>query len=56
MSGIIGADNRFAKDFNYPGTSTQGTIVAIYDVGLHDCLPRSIADGHRKKANFCHAA
>ncbi|RPB16305.1 general substrate transporter [Morchella conica CCBAS932] len=39
MSGIIGADNRFAKDFNYPGTSTQGTIVAIYDIG---CVVGSI--------------
>ncbi|RPA91539.1 general substrate transporter [Choiromyces venosus 120613-1] len=32
-SGIIGADNKFAKDFNYPNSTTQGTIIAIYDIG-----------------------
>ncbi|KAG5352549.1 hypothetical protein C0989_001767 [Termitomyces sp. Mn162] len=33
MSGIIGADNQFGKDFNHPDPTTQGTIVAIYDIG-----------------------
>ncbi|KAF8153924.1 general substrate transporter [Crassisporium funariophilum] len=33
MSGIIGADNQFGKDFNHPNPTTQGTIVAIYDIG-----------------------
>ncbi|KAL7274083.1 hypothetical protein RUND412_003028 [Rhizina undulata] len=33
MSGIIGAENRFARDFGNPDTKLQGTIVAIYDIG-----------------------
>ncbi|TDL25436.1 general substrate transporter [Rickenella mellea] len=33
MSGIIGADNQFGKDFNHPNPTAQGTIVAIYDIG-----------------------
>lgn len=39
MSGIVGANNRFAEDFNYPNTGTQGTITAIYDIG---CVVGSI--------------
>ncbi|KAK0201198.1 general substrate transporter [Desarmillaria ectypa] len=30
MSGIIGADNQFGRDFNRPDATAQGTIVAIY--------------------------
>ncbi|KAJ7055634.1 general substrate transporter [Mycena amicta] len=33
MSGIIGADNQFGKDFGHPNPTSQGTIVAIYDIG-----------------------
>ncbi|TFK37519.1 general substrate transporter [Crucibulum laeve] len=33
MSGIIGADNQFGRDFNHPNPTRQGTIVAIYDIG-----------------------
>ncbi|CDO71066.1 hypothetical protein BN946_scf184844.g70 [Trametes cinnabarina] len=33
MSGIIGANNQFGKDFGNPDPTTQGTIVAIYDIG-----------------------
>ncbi|KAJ7583572.1 general substrate transporter [Mycena floridula] len=33
MSGIIGADNQFGRDFGHPKPTTQGTIVAIYDIG-----------------------
>ncbi|KIJ61255.1 hypothetical protein HYDPIDRAFT_159851 [Hydnomerulius pinastri MD-312] len=33
MSGIIGANNQFGKDFGEPDPSTQGLIVAIYDIG-----------------------
>ncbi|KAF8134677.1 general substrate transporter [Mycena galopus ATCC 62051] len=33
MSGIIGADNQFGQDFGHPDPTTQGTIVAIYDIG-----------------------
>ncbi|KAF8889135.1 general substrate transporter [Infundibulicybe gibba] len=33
MSGIIGADNQFGRDFGHPNPTTQGTIVAIYDIG-----------------------
>lgn len=32
MSGIVGADNRFARDFNQPDAGLQGDIVALYDV------------------------
>jgi sugar porter (SP) family MFS transporter len=40
MSGIIGADNAFGKQFNTPSPTMQGTIVAIYDIG---CALGSIA-------------
>ncbi|KAF7563569.1 hypothetical protein G7046_g582 [Stylonectria norvegica] len=33
MAGIIGADNRFGKDFNHPDADMQGNIVALYDIG-----------------------
>lgn len=33
MSGIVGAENRFARDFNHPSTALEGTITAIYDIG-----------------------
>lgn len=34
MSGIIGANNQFGKDFNSPDSSMQGIIVSVYDVRL----------------------
>ncbi|KAF1991620.1 general substrate transporter [Aulographum hederae CBS 113979] len=33
MSGIIGADNQFGRDFNSPDANLQGLIVSIYDIG-----------------------
>ncbi|KAL1875941.1 hypothetical protein VTK73DRAFT_9725 [Phialemonium thermophilum] len=33
MSGIIGADNRFARDFDNPGPDMQGDITGLYDIG-----------------------
>ena len=33
MSGLIGAKNQFAAEFNNPDTKLQGTIVSIYDIG-----------------------
>jgi len=33
LSGIIGADNQFGKDFNHPDANTQGLIVSIYQLG-----------------------
>lgn len=39
MSGIIGAENRFAQDFNNPDSHMQGIITAIYDIG---CVVGSI--------------
>ncbi|KAH9888029.1 general substrate transporter [Cubamyces lactineus] len=33
MSGIIGANNQFGADFGHPDPTTQGTIVALYDIG-----------------------
>lgn len=32
MSGIIGLNNQFGRDFGNPDTKLQGTIVSIYDV------------------------
>ena len=32
MAGLIGADNRFGKDFGHPDANMQGNIVALYDV------------------------
>jgi hypothetical protein len=32
MSGIIGADNQFGKDFGHPNAGLQGTIAAVYEV------------------------
>lgn len=34
MSGIIGANNQFGKDFNSPDSNLQGIIVSVYDVRL----------------------
>ncbi|RAL07042.1 sugar porter family MFS transporter [Aspergillus homomorphus CBS 101889] len=39
MSGIVGADNRFAKDFNNPDAAMQGDITGLYDIG---CVVGSI--------------
>lgn len=39
MSGIIGADNRFGRDFNNPDPAMQGNITALYDIG---CVVGSI--------------
>ncbi|KAK7417754.1 hypothetical protein QQX98_004410 [Neonectria punicea] len=33
MSGIIGADNRFGRDFNHPDANMQGNITALCDIG-----------------------
>ena len=33
MAGIIGADNRFGRDFNNPDADMQGNITALYDIG-----------------------
>ncbi|KIY62664.1 general substrate transporter [Cylindrobasidium torrendii FP15055 ss-10] len=33
MSGLVGADNQFGRDFGNPDATSQGTIVAIYDIG-----------------------
>lgn len=33
MAGIIGADNRFARDFNNPEADMQGNITGLYDIG-----------------------
>ncbi|KAL1584634.1 hypothetical protein WHR41_06928 [Cladosporium halotolerans] len=33
MSGLIGADNQFGRDFNNPDANTQGIITSIYDIG-----------------------
>ncbi|KAF2789735.1 general substrate transporter [Melanomma pulvis-pyrius CBS 109.77] len=33
MAGIIGADNRFGRDFNNPDPEMQGNITALYDIG-----------------------
>ena len=39
MAGIIGADNRFGRDFNHPDPGMQGNITALYDIG---CVVGSI--------------
>ena len=39
MAGIIGADNRFGRDFNRPDPGLQGDITALYDIG---CVVGSI--------------
>ncbi|ETS74271.1 hypothetical protein PFICI_14137 [Pestalotiopsis fici W106-1] len=33
MAGIIGADNRFGRDFGHPDADMQGNITALYDIG-----------------------
>ncbi|KAI4604214.1 hypothetical protein KJ359_000345 [Pestalotiopsis sp. 9143b] len=33
IAGIIGADNRFGKDFGEPDADMQGNIAALYDIG-----------------------
>lgn len=39
MSGLVGADNRFGRDFGHPDANLQGDIVALYDIG---CIIGSI--------------
>ncbi|EMR70383.1 hypothetical protein MGN70_005107 [Eutypa lata] len=39
MAGIIGADNRFGRDFGSPDPAMQGNITALYDIG---CVVGSI--------------
>ncbi|KAI9930773.1 hypothetical protein ASPWEDRAFT_182739 [Aspergillus wentii DTO 134E9] len=39
MSGIIGAQNRFGRDFDNPDAGMQGNITALYDIG---CVVGSI--------------
>ncbi|KAL2824271.1 general substrate transporter [Aspergillus cavernicola] len=39
MAGIIGAENRFGRDFNNPDADMQGNITALYDIG---CVVGSI--------------
>lgn len=39
MAGIIGANNRFGRDFNHPDAAMQGNITALYDIG---CVVGSI--------------
>lgn len=39
MAGIIGADNRFERDFGSPDPAMQGNITALYDIG---CVVGSI--------------
>ena len=44
MSGIVGAPNRFARDFGNPDAGMQGNIVALYDVRLQSpCWPTGMA-------------
>lgn len=33
LSGLIGANNQFGKDFNHPDANTQGLIVSVYQLG-----------------------
>ena len=33
MANLIGADNRFGKDFGHPGPNMESNIVALYDIG-----------------------
>lgn len=33
MSGLIGANNQFAQEFNHPNAKLQGIITSIYDIG-----------------------
>ncbi|KAL6854833.1 hypothetical protein ACO1O0_005960 [Amphichorda felina] len=40
MAGIIGADNRFGRDFGNPGPDMQGNITSMYNIG---CVIGSIA-------------
>ncbi|RFU35482.1 hypothetical protein B7463_g870, partial [Scytalidium lignicola] len=40
MAGIIGADNKFGRDFNHPSPDLQGDITGLYDIG---CVVGSIA-------------
>ncbi|KAI8654302.1 MFS domain-containing protein [Fusarium sp. Ph1] len=39
MVGLIGAENRFGRDFNHPGADMQGNITALYNIG---CVVGSI--------------
>ena len=52
MSGIIGADNAFGRQFGHPDPNMQGIIVSIYDIGCAaGCLAAFVWGEHfgRKK-------
>ena len=52
MSGLIGADNAFGKQFGHPDPNMQGIITSIYDIGCAvGCLVAFAAGEHygRKK-------
>ncbi|QLI74408.1 Sugar transporter STL1 [Metarhizium brunneum] len=47
MSGLIGADNQFGKQFNHPDAGLQGTLTSIYDIGCAVGCLFAFFCGHR---------
>ncbi|KAJ5675770.1 Major facilitator superfamily domain general substrate transporter [Penicillium macrosclerotiorum] len=47
MSGLVGADNEFGKQFGHPNATMQGILTSIYDIGCAvGCLVAFVI-GHR---------
>ncbi|KAJ5180931.1 Major facilitator superfamily domain general substrate transporter [Penicillium capsulatum] len=47
MSGLVGADNEFGKQFGHPDATMQGILTSIYDIGCAVGCILSFVIGHR---------
>ncbi|KAJ5808777.1 hypothetical protein N7474_010046 [Penicillium riverlandense] len=47
MSGLIGADNEFGKQFGHPNANMQGIMTSIYDIGCAAGCILSFVIGHK---------
>ncbi|KAJ6112032.1 Major facilitator superfamily domain general substrate transporter [Penicillium sp. IBT 18751x] len=47
MSGLVGANNEFGKQFNHPDATMQGILTSIYDIGCAVGCLLSFIVGHR---------
>ncbi|KAJ5621858.1 hypothetical protein N7528_005090 [Penicillium herquei] len=47
MSGLVGANNEFGKQFGHPGTNMQGILTSIYDIGCAVGCLLAFVVGHK---------
>lgn len=56
MSGLVGADNRFGRDFNSPNATTQGTIVGFVSFLWTLCWKRPCIGCHIRTCEQRHVS